>query len=398
MFDIQKIIEDKIAGEEAVTLAQKMIRIDSQNPPGKEKELAEFMREILGGIGLKVDVVDFLPNRPNIVGRYLTNIENAKTLIFDGHMDTVPVGDISSWTVDPFSGVIKNGQLYGRGSVDMKSSIAAFICALKTILDSDITLKGNVTIILTSDEEVSALGTKKVLEKGYRGDAAIVGEQSNLEVNIAHKGVARWKLATFGKSTHASTPQEVNAIYKMAKAISKLEEMAEKYSKQGKRHPILGHPTLCIGVIKGGTKDNVVPDFCEITIDRRLLPGEDPKIVEEEFHKIFSKIAQEDPEFKYKLTLYHLHNPAETPSTHPFIKLAKNVVKDILGKESVEEGFSATTEMSHLVEAGIPSIILGCGDVKSCHTVDEHVPVQQIIDITKIYALLLLRYLGVAKK
>jgi succinyl-diaminopimelate desuccinylase len=394
---MNKLMEKKIVGniseKDVLSLAKEMIKINSENPPGNEKALADYMVEVFNGIGLKALQLDFLPNRPNVVALYGSR-DQGRSLIFDGHLDTVPCGDLSLWSVNPLEGAIRNGQLYGRGATDMKSSIAAFTCALKAIVDSGIKLKGQVTIVLTSDEEISGLGTKSVLEKGYRADAAIVGEPSNLEVNTAHKGVARWRLTTFGKAAHASAPQEgVNAIYKMAKAVIKLEEIAEKYLQQERTHPILGRPTLNVGIIRGGIKDNIVPDSCEITIDRRLLPGETWHEVEKEFRGELEKLSREDPNFKYELKLYHAHNAAETPSTHPFVKLAKNAVKDVLGRESTVEGFVATTEMSHLVEAGIPSIILGCGDLKVAHTINEYVPVQQIIDATKIYTLIILRYL-----
>jgi len=390
---MEKKIVGNISEKDVLSLAKEMIKINSENPPGNEKALADYMVEVFNGIGLKALQLDFLPNRPNVVALYGSR-DQGRSLIFDGHLDTVPCGDLSLWSVNPLEGAIRNGQLYGRGATDMKSSIAAFTCALKAIVDSGIKLKGQVTIVLTSDEEISGLGTKSVLEKGYRADAAIVGEPSNLEVNTAHKGVARWRLTTFGKAAHASAPQEgVNAIYKMAKAVIKLEEIAEKYLQQERTHPILGRPTLNVGIIRGGIKDNIVPDSCEITIDRRLLPGETWHEVEKEFRGELEKLSREDPNFKYELKLYHAHNAAETPSTHPFVKLAKNAVKDVLGRESTVEGFVATTEMSHLVEAGIPSIILGCGDLKVAHTINEYVPVQQIIDATKIYTLIILRYL-----
>jgi len=393
--EVEKRVLDKIFGEESIALAKEMIKINSENPPGNEKSLADYMVGVFNGIGLKAFQLDFLPNRPNVVAIYGSR-DQGKSLIFDGHLDTVPCGDLSLWSVNPLEGVIRDGRLYGRGATDMKSSIAAFTCALKAIVDSGIKLKGQVIIVLTSDEEISGLGTKSVLEKGYHADAAIVGEPSNLEVNTAHKGVARWRLTTFGKAAHASTPQEgVNAIYKMAKAVIKLEGIAEKYLQQEERaHPILGGPTLNVGIIRGGVKDNIVPDSCEITIDRRLLPGETWHEVEKEFREELEKLSREDPNFKYELKPYQVYNAAETPSTHPFVRLAKNAVKDVLGRESTVEGFVATTEMSHLVEAGIPSIILGCGDLKVAHTVNEYVPVQQIVDATKIYALIILRYLG----
>jgi len=391
---IEKKVVNSISENKVINLAQKMIQIDSQNPPGNEKELAEFICNILRDIGLKVEFLDFLPNRPNLVGLYESNISK-KTLLFDGHLDTVPIGDSTLWTVEPLGGIIKEGHLYGRGSVDMKSSISAFICALQTILDLNVTLNGKIIIVLTSDEEISGLGTKKVLEKGYYANAAIVGEPSDLEVNIAHKGVARWRLTVFGKSTHASAPEEgINAIYKMAKVLIKLEELNNTYISSEKRHRILGTPTLNVGIIRGGTKDNIVPDMCEITIDRRLIPGEKLKDVEEELKSILSKISYQDPKFKYKLSLYHIHDPAETSPKDPFVILAKKAVKDIIGKESTVEGFVATTEMSHLTNAGIPSIILGCGNIKTAHTIDENIPIQQIVDLTKIYALIILRYIG----
>ncbi|MBC7091923.1 MAG: M20 family metallopeptidase, partial [Nitrososphaeria archaeon] len=375
-------------------LTKKFVQFDTQNPPGKEKELAQYLEEHLRSLGLNTKLLDFLPDRPNLFAEYKVK-DKGKNFLFDGHLDTVPVGNISLWTFDPFSGTLKDDKIYGRGAADMKGSIAAFIHALETIMDSGIKLDGNVCILLTSDEEISALGTKIFLKKGYRVDAAIVGEPSCHEVNVAHKGVARWKLKTLGKSTHASTPEEgINAIYKMAKVLNELEKLAKTYSVSSKEHFLLGKPTLNVGTIVGGIKDNIVPDFCEITIDRRLLPGDSVENVEKEFYQILSRLASEDPDLKFELKLYHSHNPAETPINNPFVNLANSCVEKVLRKRSLVKGFQATTEMSHLVEAGIPSIILGAGDIKVAHTVDEYVQVDQLFDCAKIYALILLEYLS----
>ena len=384
---------NKILPEKVIELAKKMVQIDTQNPPGKEKDFAVFIEPMLKSMGLETSVFEFKKGRPDVVAVYRIG-ESKKAIIFDGHMDTVPFGDLSTWSVDPLSGTVKEGKLFGRGSADMKGSIAAYVYALKTLINSGIKLNGNITLILTSDEEASTMETKYVLEKGYHATFGIVGEPSNLQVHTAHKGFARWKLTTYGKSAHSSTPDNgVNAIYKMAKAVTKLEEMAENASRQ-KAHPLLGPPTFSVGIIKGGTRDNVVPDTCEVTIERRLLPGEKPDIVEKQINDTLSLITSKDPQFKYNLSLYHWLSGAETPPTAPVVSLAKNAVQDIVGQEVKIEGFAATTEMVHLTNVGIPSIILGCGHVKQTHIANEYVLTQQIIDVAKAYALIMLRYLG----
>ena len=391
--DLDKIIS-KISREKVVMLTKKFVQFDTQNPPGKEKELAQYVEEYLRSLGLNTKLLDFLPNRPNLFAEYKVN-DKGKKFLFDGHLDTVPVGNSSLWTVDPFSGTLKEGKIFGRGAADMKGSIAAFVHTLETLIDSGVELNGSVHMLLTSDEEISALGTREFLKKGYSADASIVGEPSCLEVNVAHKGVARWRLKTLGKSTHASTPEEgVNAIYKMAKVLNELEKLAKSYSMSSRQHPLLGKPTLNVGTIVGGTKDNIVPDFCEITIDRRLLPGDRVEEVEREFNQLLSRLASDDPSLKFELKLYHSHNPAETPPNHPFVILANLCVEKVLGERRPVKGFQATTEMSHLVEAGIPSIILGAGDIKVAHTVDEYVLVDELVNCAKIYALILLKYLG----
>ena len=395
--NIEAKILEKVVSNDVVSLAQKMVKIDSQNPPGNEKELADFTTDFLRSLGLRALQLDFIPNRPNVVGVYSSPVK-AKTLLFDGHLDTVPIGDSSLWSVDPLGGVVKNGRLYGRGAVDMKGSIAAYFCALKTIIDSGIELEGDASIVLTSDEEVTGDGTKDFLKKGYSADSAIVGEPTNLQVNTAHKGIVRWKLTVYGKSTHASRPNEgLNAVYIMSKIVQNLEELSESYSQMKKVHPILGEPTLSVGTIKGGSKDNVVPDICEITIDRRLISRENASGAEQEIIKQISKASLEYPELKYKLTMYHSWPSVETPPRASIIGFADNAVKDVTGSLSRQRGFLAACEMRHLISARIPTVILGCGDLKMAHAVDESVDIRQMTDLSKIYVLLTLRYLGYKK-
>ena len=253
--------------EKILRLTSSLVKIPSENPPGNEVEVANYLESEMKKIGFKVFRYDFKPGRPNLIGHLKAG--NGRSLIFDGHMDTVPAGNPELWIAkNPFSGEIINGRLYGRGSADMKSSIAAFISATEAILDKS-ELEGEVLIFLVSDEEVSGLGTKDILSRGYTADMAVVGEPTGLEVMIAHKGVVRWRLSAFGKSAHSSSPDEgINAIYKMAEACLEIEKFSRALQK--KRHPLLGFPTITINTIRGGDKDNIIPAFCEVSIDRRL--------------------------------------------------------------------------------------------------------------------------------
>ena len=392
--DLEAEVLNQLTKEDPISLAQMMIRTDSENPPGKEKELADFMSDTLEIAGLEVVEYDFKPKRPNVVAVYSSGT-SVKSLIFNGHLDTVPFGDLKKWSANPLSGAIKEGRLYGRGSADMKSSIAAFISALNAIMKSKVELAGNVIIALTSDEEDSCVGAKDILERGYHASAAIVGEPSDLQINIAHKGFARFNLTTYGKLAHASKPDEgINAIYKMSKAVTRLEEIAKSYSRSSRPHPILGRPTLSVGMIKGGAKDNIVPDSCEITIDRRLLPGQFPQDIEDELKGELVKIAKDDPQFKYKLELYNSQPASETNSSEEIVETTRKAIKEVVNIEPKVEGMPATTEMSHFVKAGIPTIIIGCGDINMAHTIDENLPIHQVIDAAKIYALIILRYIG----
>jgi len=383
----------KIDEKEAIDLTRQLIKIPSENPPGNEREIAEYLSQKLTELGLKVLKYDFKPNRPNIIG-YITGSKSEPTLMFDGHIDTVPVGDMERWTVEPFSATVKNGKIFGRGSADMKSSIAAFISALKSIIDSNLLFKGKVMLGLVSDEEISGLGTKDIISRGYIPDMAIVGEPSNLQVLTAHRGVMRWTLRTLGRAAHASSPDlGINAIYKMSKACLAIEKYYQELKKR-KSHPLLGNPTICVGKIEGGVKDNVVADLCEISIDRRILPKEKPEHVEKELINILDEIKEEDKEFVYELKRYHLTDPAETDPDEKIVKVARKAVEKVIGKDLGISGLKATCEMHHLTDAGVPTIILGCGNISQAHQIDEYVEIRQLVDMARIYATIIMDLLS----
>jgi len=171
-------MEIKVDENRLLESAADLVRISSENPPGNEIQVANLLEAKMRELGLKVDRYDFKPGRPNLVRTQ--DFGKGHSVIFDGHMDTVPAGNRDLWSVAPFSGEMIDGRLYGRGTADMKCSIAAWLSALEAVLNAGIELKGKVLTCLVSDEEVSGLGTEDVLSRGYFADMAIVGEPTGL--------------------------------------------------------------------------------------------------------------------------------------------------------------------------------------------------------------------------
>jgi len=341
---------------------------------------------------LTVRFHDYKPRRPNVVG-LLSGDREKPILMFNGHTDTVPIGEKSLWTTDPFGADVREGKIYGRGASDMKAALAAMIIAAKAIVEDGVQLKGTLMISCVADEEVTGFGTKDLIDRGYRADFAVVGEPTELKVQTAHKGIIWVRIVTKGRAAHASMPHEgINAIYGMSKVCLALKEMSNQVMM--KKHPLLGSPTINVGTIKGGLKTNVVPDNCEITVDRRLIPGEIPEIAKSEIDTVLDSLKKHEPQLKMESEIINVAESSETSSDELIVRVAREAVQEVTGRDPGITGFTATSDMRFLVsQAKIPTIILGPGSLRQAHIVDEYVEVQQVFDAAKIYALLGLKLL-----
>ena len=374
----------RIDGDKLAGLAASLVKIPSQNPPGEEAEINEFLLQKMERLGFKVSQYSLRSEATYLVG--VLDLGEGSSIIFDGHVDTVPAERVEDWIVDPFSGEVIDGRLYGRGAADMKASIAAWLTAVEAVLNSEAELKGKIMTFLVSDEETYCNGTRDILSEGrYYADMAVVGEPTELNIGVAHKGVMRWRLITYGRAAHSSSPEMgVNAIYKMARAITAIQEYSKRLGDR--RHRLLGYPTVSVGTIRGGEKDNVVPDLCEASIERRLIPGEQPGMVEEELTGLLDDIRMDDPEFKYKLERYSTILPSEIEENSEVVKVMIKAVEEGIGRHPRIIGFNATCEMVHLVERGIPTVIFGAGSLNQAHKVNEHVDLKEVTDASRAYA------------
>lgn len=392
-FKIIKEIEK--SKEEQIEFLQRLIQTKSVNPnmdePTKsspydpiELEIAELIFKKLKGIGLSPKFESVSPSRPNVVCQFG---KGKKTLIFNGHMDTVPPAQ--GYDFNPFLGFIKEGKLFGAGSLDMKSALCCYIYMAKALSKFEKELKGKICLQFVIDEEpmaASHFGTKYLLEKGYTGNAAIVGEPGTRKITIGNKGGYRFKIEVLGDAIHTGSREweqkkaGLNAILEMTKVINSLQGF--KFPE--KAHPIfprrknvLTFPTL----IKGGKSINIVPDSCIAFGDTRILPGVKREYLEKEIKRKIDKLG-----VKYKITTIVYVPAVFIKPTESIIKIIKNNTKEMIKKEPIVEGSGPWSDMWMFIEKGIPAVNFGC-DGKGMHGKNEYVEIKSVIDVTKIYAL-----------
>ena len=377
-------IPAKIRSEDIVRLTRELVRIPSPNPPGLESEVSDFLASKMKAIGFKVQSYEVSPGRPNVVG-HLRFGSGGKRLMFNGHLDVVPIGDRSLWDEDPYSGILKDGRVYGRGTSDMKGGIASIIVAAKALADSSSDLHGDLIFAGVVDEESHGSGSKRIVKEEYKADMVVIGEPTDKKICIAHKGNMWLEITTQGSAEHSSqvrVGKSANAIYRMVKIVSLLEEMLP--GLQEIQDDRVGNPTISVGTIEGGTKPNIVPDVCKIVVDRRMLPGEDPKKVLEELKARILPVIM--PEFDAAFKILIAREGAQISPDEEIVKIASKSIMEALKIPPEIGGLGATTDMSFFVRAGIPTIIYGPGSIKQAHVANEFIDVDELTNATKVYA------------
>lgn len=391
---------DSLRGE-LVSLARQMVAIPSENPPGDERAISELVSRRLNALGFDVELVEAEPRRVNTLGT-LGGSGGGSSLLFNGHYDTVPIGNLDFWSVDPFEGAVKDGRIYGRGSGDMKGAIASAIIAAEALVETGADLRGDFSIHAVADEEYfGRYGTKYLAEKGYVSpgnvDMTIVGEGSVQDGVIGARTAVRGRqilnLVVRGRSAHSSRPQDgVNAVLKMCGILQAISDHSFDFPP----HPLLPAPTLAPGtVIRGGTKDNVIPELCEAVCDVRVVPGMTVEGVLEEVRAILGTLKAEDPELDVEVSSPLSKPPSEISTSEELFKAASRAVMDVVGYELHPVGTSGSNDTSWLTTiARVPAIAFGPGG-GSAHGPDEWASIDMLVDFAKIYGLMAMDVCGV---
>ena len=342
--------------------------LPAKDPHAGEHRVAEFLASVAARAGLDVEFQAVLPKRSNLLARLSPAGTARQRILLAPHLDTVGGPEIPGAL---FSPRCKNGRLFGRGACDTKGSVSAMLVALMELSGSgkrpaqtEIVFAGLV------DEESGQAGSRALLAANVRADLAIVGEPTGLRVVTAHKGVLWLKLESHGRAAHGARPElGLNAVHAMARIVDALET---DYATQLRRrkHPLLGHPTINVGSIEGGTQPNIVPARCAIAIDRRTLPGETDAHVLREIRAVLRKrnLSAEITSLQSAPCL-----PLETSSKLP---LVAGFLRSMRQRGLV--GVDYFSDAGVLAESGIPSVVFGPGDIAQAHTPDEWIEVSQL--------------------
>jgi acetylornithine deacetylase/succinyl-diaminopimelate desuccinylase len=377
---------------ELAKLTMDLIRIPSYYGAGNTETLvAEHVCEILKKEGICSWIEEVQDGRSNVYG-LLKGSGGGKTLMLNGHIDTVPPYDMKDALIPRLEG----NRLYGRGASDMKGSVAAMVMASVALKRCGVKLRGDVLLAGVIDEERQSLGTIKLLESGLKADAAIVGEPTEGRVCIAHRGLEWYEFLFVGKTVHGGRQDSgVNAISKAAKFIRTVEEQLSPALKT-RTHPILEHATVNIGVIRGGTQLSTVAGECMLQLDRRFLPSERYEDAERELRDILDELGKEDPDFNCNMKVVdesvmqkgYVHMPLEIAADHPFVNLVQGQRASAYGFPAELGAFPAWTDAGLLsTYGGIPTVVFGPGYIECCHSKDEYTDTEQLSNACLAYAL-----------
>jgi succinyl-diaminopimelate desuccinylase len=377
---------------EATKLAQDLIRLNTGNPPGNESRVADILEIRLRAAGFDTERIEIAAGRANIIAKWGNG--PGKTLVFHGHMDTIPAGQ--GWSHDPHGAVIENGRLYGRGACDMKGGLASMVVALERLKKSGWKPHGRLIFVgsaneeMGDSEEIGMRAMAKRLKSLVGKDGLVVlGDTSDFTITIAEKGLLWLEVISRGKEAHGSTPWKgINAIEKLGKFLITMNGIEFPGS-----HPLLGKSTISINTISGGYKTNAVPETAKATVDIRLVPGDDKEMVLRKMRELAGKMKDDDNDMNIDFREVAYLDPIESSPNQPFIALVKEAVREATGKEAQVVGEHGSAGLSVFIkEAGLHTVACGPGRPDLAHVRDEYIDVKDVENGVKFFELLARKY------
>ena len=353
-----------------------LVKIDSVNPdlvPGGkgERQIAEYVAKVLEAAGLETRLQEVSPGRFNALG-LLRGRAGGRRLMLNGHLDTVGVRGME----EPFSGRIEGGRLYGRGAEDMKSGIAAALVAVEALAAEGLEA-GEVLVAAVADEEYKSAGTRGLLASRVRADAAIVMEPTNLAVVTAHKGFVWADIETEGRAAHGSRPDEGrDAIAAMGRVLVEIES-TQSALDEAPGHALVGHGSVHASLIAGGQELSSYPARCHLSLERRLVPGEDGVTFEQELNWILARLSSQDPDFRADYRLGYSAKPFEISRESSWARQVLGCAREVMGPNTGFGVQSFWTDAALLAEAGIDTVVFGPRG-QGLHSASEYVDLESV--------------------
>ncbi|MEM1198475.1 MAG: M20 family metallopeptidase, partial [Pseudomonadota bacterium] len=359
----------------------RLVGFDTQNPPGRERDAAHFVLDLMQQMGCRAEAIDLGNDRTNVVGVF----ENGPgpTFAFNTHMDVVLAGD--GWSSDPFVLREADGRLYGRGACDAKGPLVAMLDAMRRLIAGQDTWSGTLLGVFVADEEVGSLGAKTYVKTAPKIDYCMIGEPTSCTTVTAHKGSMRPLVRVFGKTAHSGMPDlGVNAILKSARFLDRVVEEHKRVAATS--HPLCGNASLTLTRAHGGHADNVVPEHCDFLLDRRMVPGEDEEAVKQAIADLV-EAAGRDAGTRAEIIDYvpTTGGASETDENHAVVHACQAACLAHNGVASDISGFQGGCDLVHFRSVGAEGVVLGPGELSVAHQPNEYVPVDDLVRAVKIY-------------
>jgi succinyl-diaminopimelate desuccinylase len=378
--------------QEKVQILKDMVAIESVN--GNEKAVAEYLSQLFAQHGIVSSFLEYAEERDNLIVEIgIKNTE--KVLAFSGHMDVVAPGNLAEWTSHPFKPEIREGKMYGRGTCDMKSGLAAMVIAMIELKEEGAALNGRLRLLATVGEEVGELGAEQLTKEGYVDDvtAMVIGEPSGYGgIVYAHKGSINFKVTSLGKNAHSSMPQlGVNAIDHLNDFYTRANEL---FRQETHTDEVLGDFIYNVTMIVGGEQINSIPSEASLQGNIRTIPGYDNDLVIQKMQELIAELNQKET---YDLTLTIEANKISVKSdkNSEIAKIAQSVAKKQVNVDIPMVGISGTTDAAEFTKGKqvFPVIIFGPGN-ETPHQVDEYVEVENYLEMIDIYKEMAVTYLA----
>jgi acetylornithine deacetylase len=396
------------------------------DPPRDEAAFQRYLRDRLIPLGAECNLWEppptgkadrLVPDDLDFAGRpqLAANVPGhgrGRSLLLNGHIDAVSAEPLEDWTSNPFSTEIRDGEIYGRGTCDMKGGIAGMLFALETLHRLDVKLSGDVIFCTDTDEESGGAGSQACIKRGVKADAGLCGEPTGFDVWVACRGTGNPVLTIEGRAGHAECTHPhwrdggpVNAIEKLAPVLQAVRDLRDDWRLRSEhRHPYLNPPDIVPTVLHAGEWMVTYPASCELVFDVQYMPcrvnaaGNGQDVFDEVERRIEGALLS-DPWFaehpvRWRWPLDTV--PAEVPDDHPVVALALEAAEAV-GRSGVITGMDAWHDAAAFTRwAGTPTVSFGPGDLLVAHAIDEHVPVRDLVDHAAAVAVALMRWCGVS--